>query len=658
MSGTETMSQSPMDPYQRWGGLTGFADFSNFENNSGLVALLAELPDGMSLDAWARAWASHPLRKYLDYTTLDGTLESVRFFALYVPAWIVKGHWSELAALFARLKLGWAINTGKLHATAQRERLKGQVVVAVIDGEIAYDHPTFRNPGSNSESRFKFFWDQNSNPGAPLVVQGWRYGEERAYLTKRSNGIVPTMLPSNVRAASTHGTHVASLLAGLEPPAYRMRHDERLSIGIPADRDHASELDILGVRLPGKTVADTSCASLAPHVIDALHYIVSRCEPAIKGNPGPEIVANLSFGRLTGPHDGSSMLERAIDDFLVNCKKRFSLVLPTGNSFTLQHHAVLTDARTAQTLIWRIPPDNPVPVFIEIWAEQDAELSVQLTDPQGHDLSTTSDGATISCFSDTSATTVVGAVIPCPDPVDSDSGKKLILLAVAPTAPLDPRRPAARAGDWKVQIKNEVQGPVRIWIERDDVPTGNSTIVRRSYFVEAGKARGDIAGTYPASASACAITGHGTINGLGTGNLPIAVGGYRLSDASVVDYSGSGSGEHSIKGPAGVAPSEQGLLLKGIPGAAVSSSGVARYWGTSVAAPIYARWYANFLCAPSQHCDERKTIFTLTEVIHSRTGDWRLDLPVTSGGATPCSTTASPPAVPEYPLPADPSSTG
>lgn len=635
MSDAETASRSPMDPYQKWGALTGFADFSDFENDEGYVALLVELPSEVTWSTLTQPWASDPRWKYLVLARPDKSLEDAEFLALYAPAWIVKGHWDELAALFKRLKLGWAIKTHDPQGLIEPERLKGRVVVAVIDGEIAYDHPTFRKlPNANIESRFRFFWDQNPIPDGHEVGHGRRYtyGVERAYLANYLGSVVPVMVPSNVMAASTHGTHVASLLAGLEPPAYRLRHDEKLAIGTPADRDHVSELDVVGIRLPGKTVADTSCASLAPHVIDALHYIVWRCASTT------QIVANLSFGRLTGPHDGSSMLERAIDDILLRCKGRFSLVLPTGNSFSLQHHAVLTDARIAQTLTWRIPPDNPVPVFIEIWAEQDAELSVKLKDPRGRELSTTSDGATVSGYNGTSTTAVIGAVIPCANPVDSNSGKKLVLLVVAPTAPIDVRRAAAQAGDWEVQIKNKVQGAVRIWIERDDVHAGNTPIARRSFFVEAGKARGDVAGTYPASLSACAITGHGTINGLATGSLPIAVGGYRLSDAAGADYSGSGSGEHSIKGPAGVAPSEQSLLLKGIPGAAASPSGVTRYWGTSVAAPIYARWHANSLVAPATYGNERKAIITLTEVIRSRLGDWRLDLPVTNDEAVPSPT--------------------
>jgi|GEM_PF-3794315 len=653
MSDTETKSGPPMDPYQKWGALTGFADFSDFERNDDYIALLAELPSEVTWSALTQPWTSDPRWKYLVLARPDKSLKDVEFLALYAPAWIVKDHWDELAALFKRLKLGWAIKTRDPQNLIEPERLKSQVVVAVIDGEIAYDHPTFRKTSSNVESRFRFFWDQNPVPDSHEVGHAlkYTYGVERAYLARYRGGIVPVMVPSDVRAASTHGTHVASLLAGVEPPAYRLRHDERLAIETPADRDHVSEFDIVGIRLPGKTVADTSCASLAPHVIDALHYIVWRCDPTTK------IVANLSFGRLTGPHDGSSMLERAIDDILLRCKERFSLVLPTGNSFSLQHHAVLADARIAQTLTWRIPPDNPVPAFIEIWAEQDAELSVKLKDPRGHELSTTSDGATVSVFSNTSTTTVIGAVIPCSNPVDSNSGKKLILLVVAPTAPIDPRRAPAQAGDWEVQIKNKVQGTVRVWIERDDVRTGNTSTVRRSYFVDSGKVRGDMTGTYPPSISAYVVTGHGTLNGMATGVRPIAVGGYRLSDQAGADYSGSGSGDGLIKAPAGIAPSEQSPLLRGIPGAAASPSGIARYWGTSVAAPIYARWHANSLVAPLKYGDERKTITTLTEVIRSRLGDWRLDLPITNGEAAPSPTKAfGYEVVGSRPL-ADPSST-
>ena len=71
-------------------------------------------------------------------------------------------------------------------------------------------------------------------------------------------------------------------------------------------------------------------------VLDGLHYIVSRCAN------DAAIVVNISWGTLAGPHDGSSLLEAAMDDDVGD-----ELL---GLIFTACHPILNPEARAALTL--------------------------------------------------------------------------------------------------------------------------------------------------------------------------------------------------------------------------------------------------------------------------------------------------------------------
>jgi hypothetical protein len=94
------------------------------------------------------------------------------------------------------------------------------------------------------------------------------------------------------------------------------------SHGLGGGDDSVSVQDdrpIVCVQLPVATTADTSGGTLSHQVMRALAYIVTSGIRLLqdRGLRPPPIVVNLSYGIFAGPHDGSGLLEAAIDDFIV-----------------------------------------------------------------------------------------------------------------------------------------------------------------------------------------------------------------------------------------------------------------------------------------------------------------------------------------------------
>ena len=88
----------------------------------------------------------------------------------------------------------------------------------------------------------------------------------------------------------------------------------------------------------------------------------------------------------------------------------------------------------------------------------------------------------------------------------------------------------------------------------------------------------------------------GTLNGFGSGAMPVTVAGYRQADGTMAPYSGSG-----VKGgskPDAAAVSDRSAVLRGVLTAGTFSGAVAAVGGTSVAAPQVTRrvWADKPLC--------------------------------------------------------------
>jgi subtilisin family serine protease/peptidoglycan hydrolase-like protein with peptidoglycan-binding domain len=302
-------------------------------------------------------------------------------------------------------------------------------IIAVIDWGIDFAHPDFRDARGNS--RLLALWDQRA-PGKPAP-----YGYGRIHSRRAINRALAEHDPfaalgyqPSTGSAPSHGTHVMGIAAGSG------------LAGGPAGI--APESDLLFVHL-GPGLGDLG------NSVDLLEAI----DFAVKTAGNRPIAINMSIGRHAGPHDGTLLIERAIDWLIIN-RPGTVVVQSTGNYYSRDVHMQgrLREARTAR-LPFNLPRSDGTPVTVEIWYKAPDKFSARAIAPDG---------------STTDAARGVNALLLDRDgnelgrlyhrAFDPNNGDHLIALVLRPNAPV---------GDWIIEISGEdvVDGRWHAWIERN-----------------------------------------------------------------------------------------------------------------------------------------------------------------------------------------------
>jgi hypothetical protein len=268
----------------------------------------------------------------------------------------------------------------------------------------------------------------------------------------------------------THGNHVLDLAAGASPEA-----------------DPAACPRIIFVQLPAYAVDDTSGGSMVTHVLDALRYIVDRTHPLAP------LVVNLSYGSMAGPHDGSTILESAMDALIENAMgalpsehpaRYVSIVLPAGNNFESDGHAVLklTPEQPSRTLEWHVLADDPTDTFLELWYPRDAagDVVIEVKPPVGRARRVAL--GELAQLVPSGATEPVCAVLHLKQ-ASSGRHDAMVLVAMAPTSSREGTRALAPSGIWRITaslVGTSTAVEVNAWVERDDPVIGTGAPPRQS----------------------------------------------------------------------------------------------------------------------------------------------------------------------------------
>jgi len=196
------------------------------------------------------------------------------------------------------------------------------VIIGVIDSGFDFTHPCFR--AYLGQTRILAFWDQNQDISEIphpqpigfnyLPPQGFGYGVE--YNQELINTALQSPDPSQVipHQRKNHGTRVASIAAGNGAP-------QKQFIGM------APEADLIFVSYDRRGQFGDSA-----FVVDAINYIIQKAKEFCK-----PVVINISQGDSFGSHDGTSLLERAIENQL--SQQSVAIVKAAGNEAGDSRHA-------------------------------------------------------------------------------------------------------------------------------------------------------------------------------------------------------------------------------------------------------------------------------------------------------------------------------
>ncbi len=232
------------------------------------------------------------------------------------------------------------------------------VLIGIIDSGIDYANADFRNP--DGTTRIRSLWDQSlepeegSTPPEGYAI-GVEFSRERIDQALRDGERLPA------EDSSGHGTAVAGVAAG------NGRNSGGQYAGVAPD----SELIVVKM---GRARPDGFPRTT--ELMQGLDYVIRK---AVEYRM--PVAVNISFGNTYGSHDGTSLLERFIDD-MANLWKS-CICIGTGNEAASAGHTsgVLTMKEDA---VIRLGIQERQPsLSIQIWKEYVDVMEISLISPFG-----------------------------------------------------------------------------------------------------------------------------------------------------------------------------------------------------------------------------------------------------------------------------------
>jgi hypothetical protein len=571
-----------VDPYLIWAQETGWRYVSD-NISSDWVSVICRLNGNETLAELGKRIEANKLLVVISPVYMDAGFE--HFTALVRKDCLLK-----LTLMVERLELGTALipNEEKLVAqywsSTQESNKPGVCFIGVIDDFVGHSHSSLL---SNKRSRIVSIWNQALEK--PLVRSTNDYQPNPFMAYGYVLGGLLSSIDANLdqypkyQGMYSHGSHVTSMLAS-RGSIDRFIGMTQSGQAVSSNKDEASRCPIVAVHLPQQVVQDTSGGAMAVQILDGIHFILSHLRNK------DSAVINVSYGTYAGPHDGTTLLETAIQEILLKYGKRLEIVFPSGNQYDLPTHAVCSmyAGENKYVLNWRVLPDDRTSSFMELWFPQELQdgLQVKLTSPSGNVGSAFVRRGGSESFTSSSGTCCV--IFPKRNALSDQ--KACVLLTIAPTSRSFSGNEAAAHGIWQVEIHAiaDQEHELHAYIERDD-NYAKPIRGRQSYFVDSLRAK-DQASNADSPAAKGQITKDGNYNSIGTAkNIKLVGAKYRKENVQT-DYSGRGSVSNLS-----LNLGDDSRVLRGIRGAGTYGVSTTRMSGTSVAAPRHARELVNIM---------------------------------------------------------------
>jgi Subtilase family len=492
-----------VDPYWKWAELTGGRYL--LHDPSGRVRFLLELRDNYTIEDVTKLRGVNvlPTRaggsgKFSSVWIDKPTTGKLEVLAPYAEVVLAEPGMRPVG----ELRSAGVDSNGKEAEKGGDELLAGEVVIGVIDGRCGFANKKFCSFGAAHESDIDYFWDQSTAPSEPWKPpRGFAYGREldRAALSELLEQYVSTFgtrteaekalyaalghdLPAD--ADWSHGTHILDTVLT----------DYRSGTADADSQTARKRPGVVYVQLPDDALRDTSGRWAASYVLDALHYILDRVGAKTR------VVVNLSLGSFAGPHDGSSMLERAIDELVKAHPQRLTVVVAAGNAGRVLDdgtgepkacHARVTlcagdgprcdESRRSVDLEWVVDAEDSTESFMEIWvpelsAHEGKRASVVVTlEHRNGSTGEATEGPHIAEFPESRQILPNGAAVAASinatgAHVAPNGQGGMVLVALAHTRGAG--QTCAPTGTWTVKVTNMSPFPITLdaWVERRDVP--------------------------------------------------------------------------------------------------------------------------------------------------------------------------------------------
>jgi subtilisin family serine protease len=339
------------------------------------------------------------------------------------------------------------------------------IIIGIVDFGLDIMHRNFRH--ADGSTRILALWDQKAPANEKHSPKPFGYG--RLFKEDEINRALRTVEPyqaigykalkDSLMDAGAHGTYVTDVAAGnglgsnckgVAPQADIVFVDVSTA-GTP----------IQGSQAVGSTFGDSV------QLLEAVQFIFDYAKA--KDRP---CVINISLGTNGGPHDGTTLLEEAIDRLVIQEPNR-AVVIAAGNSFDKKLHATgQVMNRGNLDLKWRIPRFDATSNELEIWYAREDRFTVEVFNPDGKRVARVKPGDTWEKVKgDKGLMTVVNRLN---DPNNGDNTINIFFER------------GLSYGIWTLRLHGDCvqDGRFHAWIERDE--RGQSRFVKpqdKSYMV-------------------------------------------------------------------------------------------------------------------------------------------------------------------------------
>lgn len=241
------------------------------------------------------------------------------------------------------------------------------VIVGVVDASIDFTHPCFRN--ADGSSRILFLWDQSplvSAQGTPPAPFGYGIEYDKAAIDAALSQIFPFQTIEH-KDTDSHGTHVTSIAAGNGSVADRCRLAGTF-VGV------APEADLIFVAFDNSQQAEVGESA---RLTEALQYIFDKAASLNK----PAVI-NMSIGNFIGPHDGTSLVEKFIDNLLTTPGR--ATVNAGGNAANDKLHAygaITSFNGYSAEVQFQVEFRHKLTLTIDLWYKGEDRFDVSVTPP-------------------------------------------------------------------------------------------------------------------------------------------------------------------------------------------------------------------------------------------------------------------------------------